>query len=111
MTCRGQAYDNASIKSGFDYGAQRRIKEINSKAVYVLCGNHSLNLAGIHAGGSSELSDIFLLLFHINVILFIRQASTACRAFQKVSKPVEIHLLQWHSSVISIHNTHCEQRS
>jgi len=43
-----------------------------------------------------------------NVILFIRQASIACRALQKVSKPVEIHSLQWHSSVISIQNRHLD---
>ena len=64
MTCRGQAYDNASVTSGIHSGAQRRIKEINSKAIYVLCMNDSLNLADVHAVGSSEFSDIFSLLFH-----------------------------------------------
>jgi len=59
-------------------------------------------------------SGIFRTLWYLftpisrNVILFIRQASTAYRALQKVSKPVEIHLLQWHSSVISIHNRHLD---
>jgi len=57
---RGQAYDNASTVSGIHSGVQRRTKEINSKAIFVLCGNHSLNLAGVHAVvGSSELSDTF----------------------------------------------------
>ena len=42
------------------------------------------------------------------MILFIRQASIACRALQKVSKPVEIHLLQPHYSVISTHNRHLD---
>ena len=64
MTCRGQAYDNASVTSGIHSGAQRRRKEINSKPIYVLCRNRSLNLAGVHAVGSSELSKIFSLLFH-----------------------------------------------
>jgi len=59
MMCRGQAYDNASTISGIYSGVQRRIKEINSKAIYVPCGNHSLNLAGVHAVGSSKLSDKF----------------------------------------------------
>jgi len=64
MMGRGQAYDNASTVSGINSGAQLRIKEINSKAISVLCGNRSLNLAGVHAVGSFELSDIFSLLFH-----------------------------------------------
>jgi len=64
MTCRSQAYDNASVTSGIHSGAQRRINKINSKAIYIICWNHSLNLAGVHAVESSELSDIFSLLFH-----------------------------------------------
>ena len=34
--------------------------------------------------------------------------SIACRALQKVSEPVEMHFLQWHSSLISIHNAHLD---
>jgi len=64
MICKSQAYDKASTTSGIHSGVQRKIKEINSKAIFVPCGNHSLNLAGIHAVGTSELSDIFSLLFH-----------------------------------------------
>ena len=59
MMCRGQAYDNASTMAGIHSGVQRRIKEINSKALFIPCGNHSLNLAGVHAVGSSELSETF----------------------------------------------------
>ena len=62
--CRGQAYDNAFTMSGIHSGVQRRTKEINSKAISVLCGNHSLNLAGVHAAASFKLSDIFSQLFH-----------------------------------------------
>jgi len=69
MMCRGQAYDNACTISGIHSATQRRIKEINAKAINViLCGNHSLNLVGVHAVGSSELSDIFSR----NVISFLR---------------------------------------
>jgi len=57
MMCSGQDYDNASTMSGIHSGVQRRIKEINSKAIFFPCGNHSLNLAGVHSVGSSELSD------------------------------------------------------
>ena len=55
MMCRGQAYDNASTMAGVRTGVQRRIKDINSKALFIPCGNHSLNLAGVHAVGSSEV--------------------------------------------------------
>jgi len=64
MIRKSQAYDKTSTTSGIHSGVQRRIKEINSKPIFVPCGNHSLNLAGIHAVGSSELSDVFSLLFH-----------------------------------------------
>ena len=40
------------------------------------------------------------------MIIFVRYASTTHRALQKVIKLVEMYLLQWHSSIISIHNTH-----
>ena len=52
MICRGQAYDNASTMAEVRTGVQRRIKDINSKALFVPCGYHSLNLAGVHTVGS-----------------------------------------------------------
>ena len=45
--------------SGIHAGVQQTIKNINSKALFVPCGNHTLNLAGVHAVGSSQLSDRF----------------------------------------------------
>ena len=59
MMCRGQGYDNASTMSGIDSGVQQTIKNINPKALFVPCGNHTLNLAGVHAVGSSQLSERF----------------------------------------------------
>jgi len=64
MVCKGQACDNASTMSAIHCPAQHRINDINSKAIFLPCGNHLLNLAGIHAAGCFELSDIFSLLFH-----------------------------------------------
>ena len=64
MICKGQAHDKASTTSGIHSAAQRRMKEIHSKAIFLPCGNHSLNLTRIHAVGSSKLYDIFSLLFH-----------------------------------------------
>nr|XP_016854909.1 PREDICTED: zinc finger MYM-type protein 1-like [Anolis carolinensis] len=43
-TMRGQGYDNASAMKGKHVGVQKRILELNPRAFYVPCGNHSLNL-------------------------------------------------------------------
>ena len=53
MMCRKQGYDNASTISGIHAGAQQTIKNINSKALFVRCGNHTLNPAGVRVVGSS----------------------------------------------------------
>ena len=63
MTCRGQAYDNASSIAGIRSGVQCSIKQFNSKAIFIPCANHLLNLAGVHAMASSEHSATFLLLW------------------------------------------------
>ena len=59
MMCREQGYDNASTMSGVHAKVQQTIKSINPKAIFVPCGNHTLNLAGVHVVGSSQLSDRF----------------------------------------------------
>ena len=60
MMCRGQAYDNASTMAGVRTGVQSRIKDINCKALFIPCGNHTFYLAGVHAVASSEVSETFL---------------------------------------------------
>jgi len=50
--CRSQGYDNASTMAGVHSGVQARIKQINKKALFVPCTNHSLNLSGVHAFGN-----------------------------------------------------------
>lgn len=50
--CRSQGYDNASTMAGIHTGVQARIKEVNSKAMFVPCSNHTLNLCGVHAFGT-----------------------------------------------------------
>ena len=47
--CYGQGYDNAATMAGHVSGVQKRILDVNPKAVFVPCNNHSLNLAGVHA--------------------------------------------------------------
>ncbi|CAH2315228.1 zinc finger MYM-type 1-like [Pelobates cultripes] len=50
--CRGQGYDNAATMAGIHGGVQAKIKEINPKALFMPCANHSLNLCGLHSFGS-----------------------------------------------------------
>ena len=59
MVCRGQAYDNASTMAEIRSGVQCRIKQVDSKAIFILCANHSLNLAGVYAVASFEHSATF----------------------------------------------------
>uniref|UniRef100_A0A1B6DAI5 TTF-type domain-containing protein n=1 Tax=Clastoptera arizonana TaxID=38151 RepID=A0A1B6DAI5_9HEMI len=47
--CRSQGYDNAATMAGIHSGVQARIQNINPKALFVPCNNHSLNLCGVHA--------------------------------------------------------------
>ena len=42
--CRGQSYDNGANMKGKHSGVQARMLDINPKAVYVPCANHTLNL-------------------------------------------------------------------
>ena len=57
--CRGQAFDNAAVMAGHRSGVQKRISEINPKALFVPCTNHSLNLAYVHAASVAVHSVTF----------------------------------------------------
>ncbi|XP_063302374.1 zinc finger MYM-type protein 1-like [Pelobates fuscus] len=51
--CRGQGYDNAATMAGI-HG------ELNPKALFMPCANHSLNLCGVHLFGSVASCVTFL---------------------------------------------------
>ena len=74
MMCRGQAYDNASTMVGIRSGVQCRIKQINSKTIFIPCAHHSLNLAGVHAVASSKHSATFFAV--VEKVYFFFSAST-----------------------------------
>ena len=57
--CRGQGYDNAATMAGIHNGVQQRIRNVNPKAEFVACTNHSLNLAGVHAAEETVNSITF----------------------------------------------------
>nr|XP_012561421.1 zinc finger MYM-type protein 1-like [Hydra vulgaris] len=59
--CRGQGYDNGSNMKGKINGVQKRILNLNPLALYVPCGNHSLNLVISDSTRSSVKSIAFFV--------------------------------------------------
>uniref|UniRef100_A0A8C6WU32 TTF-type domain-containing protein n=1 Tax=Neogobius melanostomus TaxID=47308 RepID=A0A8C6WU32_9GOBI len=68
--CRGQAYDNGSNMQGKKQGVQRRVLELNNKALFVPCGSHTLNLVVGDAAKSSVRSISFFGLLQRLYTLF-----------------------------------------
>ena len=58
--CRGQCYDNGANMKGKEAPGQARLLEINSKALYVPCAHHSLNLVIVDCAKSSTEACYFL---------------------------------------------------
>jgi len=56
MNCRGQGYDNGANMKGHKKGVQARILALNSKAAFMPCGYHSLNLVISDAASQSKES-------------------------------------------------------
>lgn len=68
--CRGQAYDNGSNMKGKHQGVQKRVLDVNHKALYVPCGSHNLNLVICDAAQSSIQSVSFFGLLQRVYTLF-----------------------------------------
>nr|XP_054592229.1 zinc finger MYM-type protein 1-like [Nothobranchius furzeri] len=69
--CRGQSHDNGSNMQGKKQGVQKRVLELNSKALCVPCGSHTLNLIIGDAAKSSLTSISFFGLLQRLYTLFI----------------------------------------
>lgn len=65
--CRGQGYDNGANMKGKNKGVQARILDLNTRAFFVPCGCHSLNLvvgdAAISSTGSMSLFGILQRIY------------------------------------------------
>ena len=68
--CRGQSYDNGSNMQGKHQGVQKRVLDVNSKALCVPCGSHTLNLVVGDAAKSSVASVSFFGLLQRLYTLF-----------------------------------------
>ncbi|KAJ8006189.1 hypothetical protein DPEC_G00125650 [Dallia pectoralis] len=68
--CRGQSYDNGSNMQGKKQGVQKRVLDMNNKALSVPCGSHTLNLVVGDAAKSSMTSISFFGLLQRLYTLF-----------------------------------------
>ena len=57
--CRGQSYDNGSDMRGIHQGVQKRVLDVNEKALFMPCSSHTLNLVILDGAKSSILSVTF----------------------------------------------------
>lgn len=71
--CRGQCYDGAANVSGHKSGLQKRINDLESRALYVHFTAHTLNLVVQDAMMNVERSRDFLFLVR-SIIVFVRNS-------------------------------------
>ena len=57
--CRGQSYDGAAVMSGHCSGVQTRLRQLEPRALFVVCNNHALNLAVIEACNNTYIRNMF----------------------------------------------------
>lgn len=82
---RGQGYDNGSNMKGKDSGVQKRILDLNPRALFVPCSAHSLNLVVNDAARSSVESTNFFDLAHQVYVFF----AGSTRRWDKLTKHVK----------------------
>jgi len=71
--CRGQCYDGAANVSGHISGLQKRIVELENRAIYVHCVAHTLNLVVQDAMLKIDKSRDFLSMIK-SIIVFVRSS-------------------------------------
>ena len=92
--------DNGANMKGKEAGVQARLLEINSKALYVPCANHSLNLVVVDCAKSSTEA---LLFFGVRAQLYAVFSSSTSR-WAIVKKHVKISIqspsaIRWESRI------------
>nr|XP_047132592.1 uncharacterized protein LOC124811280 [Hydra vulgaris] len=63
--CRGQGYDNGSNMKGKINGVQKRILNLNPLALYVPCGNHTLNLKLCDTRWEAKISSVKAVRYQV----------------------------------------------
>ena len=92
--CVSQCYDGASVMSGSCFGVSARIKELNTRAVYIHCCAHRLNLALVDTVKSIPVAEgFFALLQTLYVFMATSKAHKIFLSRQKeLGQKQEIHL-------------------
>ncbi|KAF8087514.1 hypothetical protein N665_0581s0003 [Sinapis alba] len=101
---RGQDYDNESNMKGKHKGVQKRLVEINSRAVYTPCGCHSLNLALSDIASSSKIAVSFFGIIQHIYCLF-SSSTNICDVFKEIVNGITIKpfsQIRWESRINSI---------
>ena len=86
--CRGQGYDNGANMAGIYNGAQALIKQQNSKARFVPCAAHSLNLVGVHSASDSAM----MITFFGTVQSVYNYFSSSTSRWQKLKSVLNVSL-------------------
>jgi len=81
---RGQGYDGCSVMAGRDNGVAARIKQLESRAVFVHCAAHSMNLAIQEAASAVAMIRDCLSLVH-DLVIFFKNSPTRNRVLQGIS--------------------------
>ncbi|KAL7164884.1 hypothetical protein ACSBR2_040723 [Camellia fascicularis] len=71
---RGQRYDNGSNMKGKNKGVQTKVLKVNSRAFYMMCGYHSLNLVLCDMANSCSKAKTFFWCgtTHICIVFIFR---------------------------------------
>jgi hypothetical protein len=80
---RGQGYDGAAVMSGCNSGVAKRISELESRAVFVHCSGHSMNLAVQDAARNVHLIRD-TIEFVKDVVNFVRASPLRMRVFEAI---------------------------
>lgn len=102
--CYGQGYDNAATMAGIHSGLQRRILNLNPKAVFIPCNNHCLNLAGVHSVGVTPNATTFFGVVESLYVFF----SSSTHRWDVLKLHVNLHVKQtastrWSSKYDAVH--------
>ena len=74
--CRGIVFDNAASMAGIHGDVPRLLRNINGKAKFVSCSNHSLNLCGIHASvGNATVFTFFRVIERLYIFLLFQSSA------------------------------------
>jgi hypothetical protein len=89
--CRGQSYDNGANMKGKKQGVQARLLQFNSRALFVPCAAHSMNLVIADAAKSSRDATGFFGYLQQPFCFF----SGATQRWSNLTKHVNLTVKSW----------------